>query len=145
MIFGNFCCKNILWFRNRVFEEELVQDLEMIEKTVFYIQDLEMGHVEYAIARCILFLNPLISGRDGPDPKIEKLLFDTLQKLSELISPQRQQKMLMRINLCKQIYKKSIEVNTEIQQYLTPRRHKMGSTPNLLVVNSPSRKNCRQK
>lgn len=98
-------------FRNRVYEDELTQDLEMIERTVYYIQDLEMGHVEYAISRCVLFLNPLISGKDGPDQKIEKLLYDTLQKLSELISPQRQQKILMRINLCKQIHKKSIEVS----------------------------------
>ena len=83
----------------------------MIEKIVNYIQSLEMGHVEYAISRCVLFLNPLISGEDNqPDPKIEKLLAETLQKLGELISPQRQQKILMRINLCKQIHKKSIEV-----------------------------------
>ena len=93
-----------------MFDEELIQDLEMIEKTVYYVQDLEMGHVEFAIARCVLFLNPLISGTDGPDPKIEKLLYDTLQKLSDLISPQRQQKMIMRINLCKQIHQRSIEV-----------------------------------
>ncbi|CAG5097012.1 Oidioi.mRNA.OKI2018_I69.XSR.g14890.t1.cds [Oikopleura dioica] len=96
--------------RFRLFEDELIQDLDLIERTVLYIQDLELGPVEYALCRCLLFLNPLVTGtREGADQKIEKLLNDTTAKISSLISNQRQQKIFMRINLCKQIHKKSIE------------------------------------
>jgi len=96
--------------RFRLFEDELIQDLDLIERTVLYIQDLELGHIEYALCRCLLFLNPLVTGtRESADQKIEILLNDTMSKISSLISTQRQQKILMRINLCKQIHKKSIE------------------------------------
>ena len=77
-----------------------------------YIQELELGHVEYAIARCVLILNPLIgSSQSGPNDKIEKLQSEMVSKLGDLISLQRKEKVLLRINLSKQIHKKSLEVS----------------------------------
>jgi len=90
-------------------EDELHADLEMVQKIVNYIQELELGHVEYAIARCILFLNPLIGAQSTPDEKIEKLQAEMVTKLGDLISVQRKEKVLLRINLSKQIHKKSLE------------------------------------
>ena len=92
-------------------EDELHADLEMVQKIVNYIQELELGHVEYAIARCILFLNPLIGAQSTPDEKIEKLQAEMVTKLGDLISVQRKEKVLLRINLSKQIHKKSLEVS----------------------------------
>ena len=91
-------------------DEDLHSELEMVQKIVAYIQELELGHIEYAIARCILFLNPLIGSQAGPDDKIEKLQSDMMTKLGDLISVPRKEKVLLRINLAKQIHKKSLEV-----------------------------------
>ena len=82
----------------------------MVQKIVSYIQELELGHIEYAIARCILFLNPLIGNQKGANEKIEKLQGEMVTKLGDLISVQRKEKVLLRINLSKQIHKKSLEV-----------------------------------
>jgi len=90
-------------------DDELQAELNLAQKTVNYIQELELGHVEYAIARCVLFLNPLI-GPGGPNEKIEKLQSEMVSKLGDLISLQRKEKVLLRINLSKQIHKKSLEV-----------------------------------
>ena len=92
-------------------DDELQSDLELVQKTVSYIQELELGHVEYAIARCVLFLNPLIGSQSGPNEKIEKLQSEMISKLGDLLSLQRKEKVLLRISLSKQIHKKSLEVN----------------------------------
>ena len=95
-------------------DDELQYDLNLAQKTVTYIQELELGHVEYAIARCVLFLNPLIgTSHDGvvSNEKIEKLQSEMVSKLGDLISLQRKEKILLRINLSKQIHKKSLEVS----------------------------------
>ena len=91
-------------------DDELQSDLELVQKTVSYIQELELGHVEYAIARCVLFLNPLIGSQSGPNEKIEKLQSEMISKLGDLLSLQRKEKVLLRISLSKQIHKKSLEV-----------------------------------
>lgn len=90
-------------------DDELQSDLELVQKTVSYIQELELGHVEYAIARCVLFLNPLIGSQSGPNEKIEKLQSEMISKLGDLLSLQRKEKVLLRISLSKQIHKKSLE------------------------------------
>ena len=113
----NYCGTFYLWhiFRKQLSrnsaEDELHSDLEMVQKIVGYIQELELGHIEYAIARCILFLNPLIGTQKGANEKIEKLQSEMVTKLGDLISVQRKEKVLLRINLSKQIHKKSLEVS----------------------------------